>query len=431
MNRRITAAIIGLACLGVITMGVLRYRQVQAVQRVVITTGAVDGEYYGFAQALAVLVERHNPRLRLVVEVSQGSAENFDRLQTGQADFAIVQNGFPSRPRVLTVAQLFPEVAHLIVRQDSGIRSIADLRGKRVALMPKGSGSFQLFWAIGRHYNLGPGELTALPQSSDRAYAALGVGQVDALFRVIAPGSGSTQALLRRSDVELLPLDQGTSLQLAIPYLESLVLPKGTYDGSRPIPPEDLPMVGVRSLLVARSGVAPEVVQSVTQILFDKRNELMELYPRAAMIQPPPENLPLMQSFHEGAKAYYNQEQPSFLDRNSDVLGLLFSVGTLVVSGGWQLRIWLLGQQKDRADRYNLEILELLEQLQGVDDLPTLQGIREQLLKILREVVEDLDNDRITAESFQSFAFPWEMAIVLLHQRELLLLSVLPSLERG
>lgn len=430
MDRRITLTIIGLATLGVIAVGVQRYRQAQAVQRVVITTGATDGEYYGFARALSTLVQRYNPRLQLVVEVSQGSAENFDRLQNGKADFAIVQNGFLSRPRVQTVAQLFPEMAHLIVRRDSKIRSIADLRGKRVALMPKGSGSYQLFWAMGRHYNLDPGALTALPQSSDRAYAALGRGQVDALFRVIAPGSGTTQALLRRKDVELLALDQGASLQLAIPYVEALVLPKGTYDGSRPIPPQDLPMVGVRSLLVARSGVAPEVVQSVTQILFDKRNELTEIYPRAVMIEPPPADVPLMQSFHEGAKSYYNQEKPSFLDRNSDVLALLFSVGTLVISGGWQLHLWLLAQQKNRADRYNLEILALLEQLQGIDDLPRLQGVREQLLRILREVVEDLDNDRITAESFQSFAFPWEMAILLLHQRELLL-SVSSPVERG
>jgi uncharacterized protein len=423
MKKTIALGIIFLSTMGAIAFGVQRYWEANRVHKIVITTGAQEGEYYAFAQALATLVQRHNPKLQLVVRPSQGSAENFDRLERRSADFAIIQNGSPIRPYAQPVAPLFPEIAHLIARKQSGIRSMADLRGKRVALMPAGSGSYQLFWAMGLHYGLTQDNFKAEIMPSGRAYQALHQGQVDALFRVIAPGNKATQTLLQDSDVELVPIDQVASLQLSIPYLEAQQLPRGTYDGARPIPPEDLSVAGVRSLLVAQSQLSPEVVRSLTQILFEKRSELIELYPRAALINPPNADEPLMYSFHAGARAYYTQEQPSFLDRYADVLGLLFSVGTLVISAGWQLRVWMLSQQKDRADRYNLEILELLEKSQNIQDTQTLQKLRDELLKILREVIEDLDNDRITATSFQAFAFPWEMAIVLLHQRELMLVK--------
>ncbi len=431
MKRTIALGIVFLSTLGAIAFGVQRYWEVNRVRKVVITTGAQDGEYYAFAQALATLVQRHNPKLELVVRPSQGSGENFERLERRSADFAIIQNGTPSRPYVRTVAALFPEIAHLIARQQSGIRTMADLRGRRVALMPRGSGSYQLFWTLGSHYGLTRTNLKIEAMPGDRAYAALGRGEVDALFRVIAPGNAATRTLLQENPVELLPIDQVDSLKLSIPYLEAQPLPKGTYDGARPIPPEDLSVAGVRAMLVVQSQVSPEVVRSLTQILFEYRNELIELYPRAALINPPATDAPLLQAFHAGAKAYYTQEQPSFLDRYSDVLGLLFSVGTLLISAAWQLRVWILSQQKDRADRYNLEILKLLEEAQLIEDVKTLQTLRHELIKILREVVEDLDNDRITPASFQSFAFPWEMAIILIHQRELMLVNPREAGEAG
>lgn len=107
----------------------------------------------------------------------------------------------------------------------------------------------------------------------------------------------------------------------------------------------------------------------------------------------------------------------------AESIGLAFSVGVLVVSGLWQLRLWLEGRQKNRADSYNLEILALLEQVLKTDDLKELDKIRQQLFEILRQVVVDLDTDRISPESFQSFTFPWEMAISALRHREMILMQ--------
>jgi hypothetical protein len=126
---------------------------------------------------------------------------------------------------------------------------------------------------------------------------------------------------------------------------------------------------------------------------------------------------------HEGAQAYYEKDAPSFWVEYAEPMGLLVSVSVLAISSLWQFRLWLNGRQKNRADMYNLEILALVEQVQTIDDIKDLERARTELFEILRKVVVDLDKDRISPESFQSFTFPWEVAITTLRHQEMLLLT--------
>ena len=105
-------------------------------------------------------------------------------------------------------------------------------------------------------------------------------------------------------------------------------------------------------------------------------------------------------------------------------MGLLLSVSILLASSIWQFRLWLVGRQKNRADAYNLELLALIEQGDRAQSLEELQDLRQKLLSILKKVVVDLDIDRISPESFQSFTFPWEVAITTIRHQELVLLNI-------
>jgi uncharacterized protein len=391
------------------------------VHELKIATGSSDGEYFAFAKALETVVERRNPDIQITVLASAGAQENLEWLEQNKAQLAIVQSDTPSRPSAQAVAFLFPEVFHLVARANSGINSFDDLRGKRVALMPKGSGSYNLFWRLGEHYQLTPTNFTPLTMPPQDAYDALRQGQVDALFRVMALGNPAMGDLLRDTQASLVPIDQVESLRLSFPYLEASTVPKGTYDGSSPIPAETLPVVGVRAILISREDVDPTVVQEITRTLFDFRNELVAIYPRAATMRLPDAGENLGLPLHPGAQAFYNQDRPNFVVEYADSLGLLFSVGAVALSGLWQLRLWLEGRQKNRADMYNQEILTLIEQIQQTEDIAELQKIRQQLFKILRAVVTDLDSDRISPESFQSFTFPWEIAVNTLRHQETML----------
>lgn len=407
-----------LAAIGFAAQWVLGRNQ---INELTIASGSQDGEYYAFAQALATVVARHNPTIKLSVKETAGAQENLALLEQNKAQLGIVQSNTPSIPTARAVAYLFPEVFHMVARPNSGINSVDDLRGKRVALMPEGSGSYDLFWLLSKHYNLPETSFTPMAMPPEQAYEALQQGQVDALFRVMALGNPSMSQLLAGTRSQLIAIDQVDSLRLSLPFLEPSTIPKGAYDGGSPIPPENLPVVGVRAVLITRENADAAVIQEITRTLFDFRNEIVAIYPRAAMMRLPDAGENLGLPLHPGAQAFYNQDRPNFFVKYADSLGLLLSIAALCASGLWQLRIWLEGRQKNRADKYNLEILSLIEQIQQTKDLNELELIRSQLFEIFRQVVSDLDTDRISPESFQSFSFPWEVAMTTLHQREMIL----------
>jgi uncharacterized protein len=424
MKAKFTFSVLVISVVAAIAFSVQWTRQQGQVHNIVIATGSLDGEYYAFAKALATVVARHQPKIRITVIPTKGAQQNQELLAQKKVAMAIVQSDTPPQPSVRAVAYLFPEVFHLIVSEKSGIEKISDLKGKRVALMPKGSGSYNLFWSISPHFGLSERNLTPILLPPDQAYEALLQGKVDAVFRVIAIGNPAISHLLTNGQAKLLPIDQVDSLRLSLPILEAAQIPKGTYDGATPIPAQDLTVAAVRAVLVTHEQVDSDVVRAITQTLFEFRNEMATIYPRSAFMRLPESGQNLGIPLHLGARAYYEQERPNFLVANSDFLGLTFSVSALCASGLWQLRSWLLDKQKNRADMYNLEILSLVEQVDSVDDLEQLQLVRDKLFEILRKVVVDLDQDRISPESFQSFTFPWEVAINTLRHREIVLINL-------
>ena len=96
-------------------------------------------------------------------------------------------------------------------------------------------------------------------------------------------------------------------------------------------------------------------------------------------------------------------------------------MSALCASGLWHLRLRLQQGRKNRADMYNLEILRLVKQARQVEKPGELEEVRQKLYDIFRRVLEDMDRDKISTESFQFFAFPWSVAIGAIRHRELTL----------
>ncbi|RZM79861.1 TAXI family TRAP transporter solute-binding subunit [Leptolyngbya iicbica LK] len=429
MNHRVTLIVVLLSVVGALGFGLKTWRERSRVYELVLASGSQTGEYYAFSEAFAAVVEQNHPHIRIEVIATEGSADNMTRLRDNTAQLALVQSDTPVERPVRAIARLFPEMFHLLVRQDANIQTVGDLRDRRIALMPEGSGSYALFWPLVEHYNLSEADFQALPQAPETAYESLLAGDVDALFRVITLGNPSMKAVLQNDAIALLAIDQVEALQLALPYLEAQTIPKGTYDGGRPLPRQDLPVVGVNALLVIHENLPDEVAHALTETLYTHRNELVSRYPRAALIRLPSSGNDLGLPLHPGAQAFYDRDQPEFIVEYAEPIGLLISVSVLLASSLWQFRIWLKGRQKNRADYYNIELLDLIDQINQTPNAETLEDLRQQLFKMLRDVVSDLDNDLISADSFESFTFPWEIALNSLRYQEATLLKRLPSTD--
>ncbi|MEG3938155.1 MULTISPECIES: TAXI family TRAP transporter solute-binding subunit [unclassified Microcoleus] len=415
----LTLALLSFILIG--SFGWKLHRDKDQIYELTLATGIKAGNYYPFGQAIAELVSQQNPRIHIQVIETQGAQENMNKLEANEAQLAIVQNNTEAVPSARVIASLFKEVFHLIVSEKSGIQTVGDLKGKHISLMDKKSGSYSFFFLMSEHYGLQETDFIYTATNWTEATKLFSKGEVDAIFGVLPPGSDLVSDLLKNTQGKLVQIDQGSAMKIKLPYLEADIIPKGTYKAAPAVPDADLGTVGVHATLLAREDVDPEVVREITRILFEYRRNLVAADSLAAMINQPGENGSLAWPVHEGAQAYYDREKPDFVAANSDAIGLFLSLGTLLASWLWQLRSRFLQKPKNRADKFNLDILSLIQQIRLAKTVNEIDLLQEQLFDIFKQVILDLDEDRIDSDSFQSFTFTWETAMRIASEREKML----------
>jgi len=149
-------------------------------------------------------------------------------LQKGLLQLATIQADTRAGPQIRLVTSLYPDAFQLLVRTDSDINSIADLKGKTIALPPRESGQYRSFLFLTRHYGLTPRDMRMISMSSRAAVWAITHGAVDAMFRVRAPGNAEIREAIQSGKVRLLPIEHSRALKLAEPALEPGVIPTRT-----------------------------------------------------------------------------------------------------------------------------------------------------------------------------------------------------------
>jgi hypothetical protein len=398
------------------------------VRRAVIAAGAPEGESYVLAAALVQVAERTYPNLRLELRATAGTDENLRLLESGEVQLATAQADVPVGPHAQAVAHLFADHFQLLVRPDRTVRSFADLKGRRIAL-PRRGGQYRSFVDIADHYGLKATDFIFIGVNEEDANARFRRGEADAAFRVRALGNPSLVGLAGDGRAELLAIAQGAAMQLRHPAFEPAVIPQGTYRGDPPLPEADLATVKVDRTLLARTDADPEAVRMLTEILHAHRHALAEAIPEdfaevrplLATIRRPPVENGLGPPLHPGAVAYYDRDQPSFVQQNADYLALLLTVLLLVWSWIAQFARRLERGRKDAADAYSRETVALLKQARTSQDPAHLEQLSDRLLGLLTEAVADLDREAIPEESFQSFRGLWEIANGVVRERRSLL----------
>jgi uncharacterized protein len=201
------------------------------------------------------------------------------------------------------VLQLNP--LHLVVRANTDIRSVHDLRGRRVAMGPPGSGTALTAGLILRAFGIDPESVaTELLQFND-ASAQLIAGRLDAMF-VNASYPSESVTLAAQHGAKLLaiegpPIDQ---LRHDYPFLRLTAIPPGTY----PLHPAPIHTIGVDNLLVCRSDLDEELVYELTRHFFAALPELAAdqvSLRQMDFAQAPATPIPL----HDGAARYYRERE--------------------------------------------------------------------------------------------------------------------------
>ncbi|MCG6876235.1 MAG: TAXI family TRAP transporter solute-binding subunit [Betaproteobacteria bacterium] len=417
LNRTLRWALLTVLAALVVVVAYALSHLAEGPTRLVMSAGSKGGEYYDFARALAQLAATHGAGFTIEVRESGGAEANNRALAEGTADLALVQSDTVLTPSGRAVAGLFPEVLHVVAQRDAGIRTPADLLGKRIALMPAGSGTNAAFLRVMDHYGFATTDLTTVELPAQDAEQALLSNRVDAMVRVIALGNRGMRELLKHEDLTLVRIDQAAAIQLFAPAMERTLIPRGALSGRPAVPPEDIEALGVRAILVARENVDDAVIEALTRLLFDSRNELLALDEKTALMIDGAALRRFGMPLHDGAEVYYDRDEPAFLVQYAEAIALGLSVAALVLSGAWQANRWLAARRKNRGDEYNQQLLDCVESLRAARSPEEVARIESELLVIFRAVVDDLDNDRFQSESLPSFTMIWDLAKDLIARR--------------
>jgi uncharacterized protein len=266
----------------------------QAPQFFRIGTGSAGGTYYPIGGIIANDISCPPgapcntagatdgvPGMVAVAQATQGSVQNVNLIQSGNAESGFTQSdvmhwaytgtglfeGRPKLERLRFIAHLFPEHIHAVVRRDSPIQSFADLRGRRIAIGLQASGA-----RIGSEMILEANGLRA-----GREYQAEYLNQaqgtermqdrgLDATFTVVGYPAAAFTEFCSRTGCRILPI-AGAEAQKVMeraPFYGTGVIPRGAYEGIT----EDVPTLTVGALWAVRDSVPEATVYAVTKALW-------------------------------------------------------------------------------------------------------------------------------------------------------------------
>ncbi len=283
-----------------------------------VLTGGTSGVYYPLGVALSQIYGKAMPAAKISVQATKASAENLNLLQAGRGEIAFTlgdalsdawkgdeEAGFKTPLKKLRgVAGIYPNYIQIIASADSGIKTLADLKGKRISVGAPKSGTElnarAVFKAAGLTYKdfskveyLPFGESVELMKNR----------QLDATLQSAGLGVASLRDLATAVKIVVIPVPADVVAKVGDAAYQPGVIPAKTYEGQT----ADVPTAAVQNFLVTHEGVPAETVYQMTRSMFENLDQLTAAHAAAKAIQKESaaKNMPV--PLHPGAEKYYRE----------------------------------------------------------------------------------------------------------------------------
>lgn len=242
-------------------------------RHIVLASGAPFGVYHQYAERYKSILARDG--VTIEERTTSGAAENSKLLQDPKSgvDVAFMQGGVVTpleADDLEMLASLYYEPLWIFYRNPKTLSAINQLRGMRIAVGVRGSGTRALAepllaWNAVTRDNSAPVSL-----GGDEALHALQAGEVDAVLYVGGAQTPLIVEALRDPAIKLMSMDRADAYARRFPYITKLTLPGGTVDLANNIPDRDIQLIGTKAMLVAREGIHPALVN----LLLDAAREI-------------------------------------------------------------------------------------------------------------------------------------------------------------
>jgi hypothetical protein len=289
-----------------------------AAEFISVLTGGTSGVYYPLGVALSQVFSKAIPDAKSSVQATKASAENLNLLQAGRGEIAFTLGdalsdawkgnadaGFKTPLKKLRgIAGIYPNYIQIVASADSGIKTLADLKGKRIAVGAPKSGTEINARAIlkgaGLTYNdLGKVEYLPFGESVE----LMKNRQLDATLISAGLGVSAIRDLATAVKIVIVPVPQDVITRIGDPAYIAGTVPANTYEGQA----APVQTAAIQNFLVTHEGVPTDTVYRMTKAMYEHLDQLVAAHAAAKAIkrEDGPKNMPV--PLHPGAEKYYRE----------------------------------------------------------------------------------------------------------------------------
>ena len=289
-----------------------------AAEFINVLTGGTSGVYYPLGVALSQIYSKAVPDSKTAVQATKASAENLNLLQAGRGEVAIslgdslsdawkgnAEAGFPQPLNKLrTIAALYPNYIHFVALADSGIKSLADIKGKRISVGAPKSGTElnvrEIVKAAGMSYkDFAKVEYLSYAESVE----LMKNRQLDVTLLSSGLGVAALRDLAASQKVNFLTIPADIVTKINDPAFQVGVIPAKTYEGQD----NDVSTIAVQNYLVTREGVSTDTVYRMTKSMFENLDQMIAAHSAAKLIKRETAAKAPPAPLHPGAEKYYRE----------------------------------------------------------------------------------------------------------------------------
>ena len=289
-----------------------------AQQFINILTGGTSGVYYPLGVAIGKIYGDKIPNVKTQVQATKASVENLNLIEQGRGELAFTlgdslkaavegdeEAGFKAKlSKLRTIGAIYPNYIQIVAIADSGIKTLADLKGKTLSVGAPKSGtelnSRAILKAAGLSYSdLGKVEYLPFAESVD----LMKNRQLNATLQSAGLGVASLKDLSSSTEITVVSVPKETVDKIGPPFV-SVIIPAGTYTGQK----TDVPTAAVVNYLVTNSDVTDDIAYQMTKLVYESLPELANSHVAGKEIKLEAAATGSPAPLHPGAIKYYKEK---------------------------------------------------------------------------------------------------------------------------
>jgi TRAP transporter TAXI family solute receptor len=283
-----------------------------------VLTGGTSGVYYPLGVALSQIYGKALPNAKVTVQATKASAENLNLLQAGRGEIGFTlgdslsdawkgdaEAGFKSPLKKLrSVAAIYPNYIQIVASADSGIKSLADLKGKRLAVGAPKSGTELNARAVLKGAGLSYKDLAKVEYLPfGESVELIKNRQLDATLISAGLGVAALRDLATSVKIQIVPVPQEVIAKIGDAAYQAGTIPANTYEGQD----KEVSTVAIQNFLVTHEGLPADVVYAMTKSMWENLDHLTAAHAAAKAMNRANAAKGMPVPLHPGAEKYYRE----------------------------------------------------------------------------------------------------------------------------